>query len=110
LTGQQGGKKIPENQALDSTIKHCHHCKKELNLTEKPARGDACPHCASDLRVCLNCRFYDTNSYNDCAEPMAERVVDKDRANFCEYFALGAGGAVASEEEDKLKGLKDLFK
>ena len=94
---------------MSPIIKHCHHCKKELDLTAKPARGETCPHCASDLRVCLNCRFYDTNSYNECAEPMAERVVDKDRSNFCEYFALGDGPA-GGPEEDKMKGLKDLFK
>jgi hypothetical protein len=91
-------------------MKHCHHCKKELDVTEKPARGDVCPHCAADLKVCLYCKFFDPGSYNECTEPMAERVVDKDRSNFCEYFELGDGIAGESKEEDKLKDLKDLFK
>ncbi len=90
-------------------MKHCHHCKKELDITGKPARGDACPHCASDLKVCLNCRFFDPGSYNECTEPMAERVVNTDRSNFCEYFEFRVGGAGEAGEEDRLKGLKGLF-
>ena len=42
---------------------------------------------------------------------MAERVVDKDRANFCDYFSLGAGGGGAGEDQDAArKKLDDLFK
>jgi hypothetical protein len=40
--------------------------------------------------VCRNCAFYAAGAYNDCREPCAERVVDKERANFCEFFQLGA--------------------
>jgi hypothetical protein len=29
---------------------------------------------------------------------MAERVVDKERSNFCEYFAPNAGAAAASSQ------------
>ncbi|MBF0341324.1 MAG: hypothetical protein HQL95_10245 [Magnetococcales bacterium] len=39
-----------------------------------------------DTRVCLNCRFHDPGSYNECRETVAERIVDKDKANFCEEF------------------------
>jgi hypothetical protein len=51
------------------------------------------------VRACRNCAFYAPSAYNDCREPNAERVVDKERANFCEFFHLGVadqGGAVAS--------------
>ncbi len=86
----------------------CFHCKKELDLSVRPGRGEACPLCGSDVKVCLNCRFYDRDSYNECRETAAERVVDKDRANFCDYFELG--GAKGGEKEDPFKGLKGLFK
>ena len=44
----------------------------------------------------MNCRFYDSSAYNDCSEPAADRVVEKDKANFCDYFSAGAGGTVFS--------------
>lgn len=43
--------------------------------------------------MCRNCAFYTLGAYNDCREPNAERVVDKERANFCEFFQLRGGGA-----------------
>jgi hypothetical protein len=32
--------------------------------------------------------FYDRHSANACREPNADRVLDKETGNFCEYFAL----------------------
>ncbi|MEE9614258.1 MAG: hypothetical protein V3W31_04800 [Thermodesulfobacteriota bacterium] len=96
-------------------MKRCFSCNKELEV-EKPGRGEECPSCGADVKVCLNCLFYDPDSYNECREPQAERVVTKDRANFCDCFALrGAerkdgGGGGGGGEEDPLKGLKTLFK
>lgn len=37
------------------------------------------------------CRFYDTRKANHCAEPVAEPVQNKERANFCGYFVPVAG-------------------
>jgi len=50
-------------------------------------RGARCERCGADLRCCDNCRFHDESAYNECGEPAAERVIDKDRANFCDYFS-----------------------
>lgn len=88
---------------------NCFHCGKPLDASCKPGRGDECPSCGSGVKACLNCRFYNRGAYNGCAEPSAERVVDKDRANFCEFFEFGNAGADAPAE-DPLKKLKDLFK
>lgn len=67
------------------------------------------------MRCCLNCRFHDIASYNDCAEPSAERVLEKDRANFCDYFspggsAVAAGANAASVGGDGLSELEKLFR
>lgn len=88
---------------------NCFHCKKELDAAQRPGRGESCPKCGSDVKVCLNCRFYDRGAYNQCSEPSAERVVDKDRANFCEFFEFGAG-TKEEDKEDPLKKLRELFK
>jgi len=42
--------------------------------------------CRADLRVCLNCSFYDPRVAQQCRERRAEPVLDKDAGNFCEYF------------------------
>lgn len=74
--------------------------------------------CHSDLKCCLNCRFFDPSSANQCREPQVDPVLEKDRANFCELFqyrevsALSAPGMGGSQsEKDRAKAAFDsLFK
>jgi hypothetical protein len=67
------------------------------------------PFLRSDLHCCLNCSFYDIGTYNDCREPQAERVLDKSRSNFCDFFKFKktakATGAADSGTKDKLESL-----
>ncbi|MBU0728957.1 MAG: hypothetical protein KKE17_10445 [Proteobacteria bacterium] len=91
-------------------MKSCFSCGRETDIDGKPARGDACHHCGADLKVCRNCRFYDEAAYNECREPQAERIVDKDRANFCEYFAFKeSGNDPVTEKDDPMSRLNALF-
>lgn len=91
----------------------CFHCKQGIEATGKVGRREVCPGCGKDLHVCWNCRFYDPRTYNECHEPQAERVIDKDRSNFCEYFSFREGapetGRPAAEPATKEK-LAALFK
>ena len=91
---------------------YCQHCSKEVEIVVRIARGDVCPFCTADLHSCLNCTFYDTSAYNDCREPNAERVVQKDRANFCDYyeFASDRKGGPSTKELDAKARLEALFK
>ncbi|NTU59971.1 MAG: hypothetical protein HGA98_02805, partial [Deltaproteobacteria bacterium] len=50
-------------------------------------RRDTCPGCTADLHACVQCAHYSPGSYNDCREPQADRVTDKERSNFCDWFA-----------------------
>jgi len=91
----------------------CHQCGKELNREATVGRRDVCSSCRGDLHICLNCRFYDPGSYNDCREPQAERVVEKDRSNFCDYFEFSpssSSGRMASITPDSRRKLDSLFK
>ncbi|MBM4219759.1 MAG: hypothetical protein FJ171_09060 [Gammaproteobacteria bacterium] len=54
-------------------------------------RGEYCRACRAEIHVCRMCRFYDTTKSRQCAEPVAEPVQDKERANFCGYFEPVAG-------------------
>jgi hypothetical protein len=92
---------------------HCHHCGNELTILDRVGRGDTCPSCHSDLHCCLNCIFYDPQAYNECREPNAERVLEKDRANFCDYFSFAEGKRSLKKEGEKkevFSKLDELFK
>jgi hypothetical protein len=65
----------------------CAGCGADLGRLERVGRRDDCPHCHADLRACRHCRFYAPGLADGCREPQAERVPDKTRANFCDYFA-----------------------
>lgn len=92
----------------------CHACSADLELEDPIGRSARCPRCGGDLRCCLNCRFHDISSYNDCAEPSAERVLEKDRANFCDYFSANsearASGTPSASASDGLSELEKLFR
>jgi hypothetical protein len=67
-------------------MKVCQHCQKEIPSDFPIGRQAQCPGCAGDLHCCINCVFYERGAYNDCRENQAERVVDKNRSNFCDFF------------------------
>jgi hypothetical protein len=71
-------------------MRNCHHCGRALQLLAQVQRTDGCPYCHSDLKCCLNCRLHDPGANNQCLEPQAEWVTDKDKANFCEFFEFRA--------------------
>ena len=78
-------------------MKRCHACLKGLEIQIPVGRREICPFCGSDLHCCLNCVHYHVGAYNDCREPQAERVIEKDRSNFCDFFTL-------RDAETKAKG------
>lgn len=78
---------------------------------EALGRRDGCPGCGAEVRVCRNCRHYAPGLANDCREPQAERVVDKERANFCDHFQPGAAAtAPAAPTEAARRAAEALFK
>ncbi len=91
-------------------IGNCWHCSADLGMHDY-GRETNCPGCGKPTRVCRNCRWYDPSRANQCQEPMAEEVMDKIRANYCEYFEAtvqtgGDGGAA-----DALRrAAEELFK
>ena len=89
----------------------CFHCGAEIAYTDRVGIREECEKCKSDVHVCKNCNFYDPKVYNECREPQAEIIREKDRANVCDYFqpSGGAGGA-AKTKEDLLKAAEALFK
>jgi hypothetical protein len=91
---------------------NCFHCGHQVELKDRAGFRAACPRCDRSLHVCLNCEFYDPTFNNQCREPLADRVIDKDRANFCEYFVPGTTtqSRLPSPPNDARSKLEALFK
>ena len=66
--------------------RHCHQCGWVWDLNTNPGRGELCDGCSADLRVCVNCQYYDPQVAHQCRERRAEPVHEKTAANFCEWF------------------------
>ena len=91
----------------------CHGCgaEHEIAAGERVGFRDACDDCGRDLHVCWNCRFHDPSAYNECREPNAERVSDRERSNRCEYFVPGSGESGAGAGDGGARAELDaLFK
>jgi hypothetical protein len=86
----------------------CHRCGRDIGAVERVGRRDACLGCGADLHCCRNCRFYDPHLHNQCCEPQAERQVDKECGNFCDYFSYREAAAAAPARSTRA-ALDELF-
>jgi len=65
----------------------CWKCGSDISDLPYPfGRTAACTSCDAELHVCRLCEFFDTTVADQCREPIAEQVKEKERANFCDYF------------------------
>lgn len=88
---------------------YCWKCGKQLVDEPLPlARLAECPGCRSQLHVCRMCEFFDTGVADSCKEPVADRVMDKERANFCGYLRVSSRKWVAPDTSVSDQASKDL--
>ena len=73
-------------------MKLCHRCGAAVALERVGAR-DVCEQCRAYLHCCRNCEFHEPGAHNDCREPNAEIVADKEQGNFCDFFRFAESGA-----------------
>lgn len=92
-----------------ATPRSCWKCGGPI-ASEKPGRRETCPKCGADVHVCKNCRFWDPSLYNECREPRAERVSDRERGNFCDWFEWRGGPASVENKSCGIADLEKLFK
>ena len=98
---------------MSDTIQgNCWHCRHALTVADY-GRETSCPGCGKPTRVCRNCGHYAPARPNECAEPTVERVLEKERANFCELFEptdspIGAGADAPAD--DLVRAAENLFK
>jgi hypothetical protein len=89
----------------------CHYCSQNLSGLDY-GRADTCSNCGKDTRVCKNCLHFDSNKNNQCRETLADRVVEKEKSNFCDYFSpvLAGSGSKNPTREDLKLAAESLFK
>ncbi len=89
-------------------MRPCFQCGQEIAADRKILREDECPHCSSDLHCCRNCELFDPAVSNQCREPQADWVNDKERANFCEFFGF-AEKSRARDQRQEPASARDAF-
>ena len=94
---------------------HCWKCGTTIDIDPRSriSRNDSCGHCHCDLHACKNCKFHDPTVHNQCRETQAEWVSDRERANFCDYFApsgIRAGASPGNAAPDARSAFDSLFK
>lgn len=95
-----------------STSFKCYHCHKDIPVLGafKITRTEECPYCSWSLHCCRMCKFYDPKVYNECHESNADRIVDKEKANFCDYFILSDGINAGASKDELIDAAAALFK
>lgn len=77
----------------------CWKCGADVSGARLPdAREARCPACEADLHACRMCRHYAPRLSGQCDEDRAEEVMNKERANFCDWFSPQPGAFVAGRD------------
>ncbi|MGI9291480.1 MAG: hypothetical protein ACR2QG_09440 [Gammaproteobacteria bacterium] len=91
----------------------CWRCGKGLEALSLPlSRLDECPDCTVHLHVCRMCVNFDPVVSRACREDAADEVLEKERANFCDYFQPSANAFdqdIASADQQARDQLSALF-
>ena len=65
----------------------CWNCGESLAALPQPiSRHNQCPKCFEDLHCCRLCIHFDPQNASRCFDDRAEPPMQKENANFCEYW------------------------
>ena len=65
----------------------CWRCGESLKVLPLPlSRLAECPSCRAELHTCRLCLHYEAHTQRKCREIRAEEVINKERANYCDWF------------------------
>jgi len=68
------------------TVSRCGACGAVLPIAT--ATLEQCPNCRVPIHACRQCTHFDTGRRFECAEPIQDRVADKNARNECPSFSL----------------------
>ena len=70
----------------------CWNCGASLDDIPRPiSRHATCSRCFNELHCCRLCRHYDPKRSMQCFEDRADPPLQKENANFCDFFAPTVG-------------------
>ena len=87
----------------------CWNCGESLAELPRPiTRHMNCPACFEDLHCCRMCRHFTANATAPCDDERAEPPVNKEGANFCDYFRPAPHSYQAGRRERKSQAKSHL--
>jgi hypothetical protein len=109
----------PPGMLPTRSVSRCGACGTLLPPLTEPSA--VCPQCRTPLHACRQCAHFDPGRRFECAQPVTERIADKDARNECAHFALrvtierdaSGGGGTASpppRPDDARRAFDNLFK
>lgn len=91
----------------------CWKCGADLDSVPRPfSRFAECPDCKAELHVCRMCRHHDPRYIGECNHDFADKVLDKEKSNFCGHFKpdpRAHQGARSSAKAPAHQALESLF-
>lgn len=79
----------------------CWNCGHDLDDVPRPiSRHEHCRKCFEALHACRLCRHYRSDLNSRCFEDRADPPMNKENANFCDYFRPD-GGAFSSHRPQR---------
>jgi hypothetical protein len=91
----------------------CWRCGAAVKPDQRPInRLEQCRRCQADLHVCRLCRSWNPRMTGYCDHDHAEPPLERERANFCQYFKPRPGAFTPGEQNagsDTRKELDSLF-
>lgn len=88
---------------------YCWKCGTDLKSVPRPfSRFAVCPECKTDLHVCRMCRYYDLKYVGRCSHDFADKVLEKEKSNFCSHFRPNPDAYQGGEKGEKQKAQQEL--
>ena len=91
----------------------CWRCGTAVKSSQLPlTRLEQCLHCHADLYVCRLCRSWNPRYTSKCSHDHAEPPLERERANFCQFFrpaAAASQNARPTAGDAALTDLEALF-
>jgi len=103
-----------EPQRVTVKVIKCYNCGNVIKDGSQIKFEDTCSKCDSDLRICVNCIFFDTSSHFQCQKPITQSVASKNKRNKCTFFSPHASLETRfvnmESQSDARKAFENLFK
>lgn len=95
------------------TVSRCGACGTVLPIAT--ATLEQCPQCRAALHACRQCAHFEPGRRFECAQPIQERVTDKNARNKCAAFSLRVTverdtSPDSTRPGDVRRGFDNLFK